>query len=223
MASSTTEISNPVVLDMCTKLMSTLVKYIYYGVKDVKKYQYLVDKIKAIRSFNDIRNKRIKFILSEIIVNVENLIKTFKPISTNTNYNKTNTNYNKTNTPHQITILKNKEQLMNTLGITTVINNKTDKKITKSSAWHNLESSDDDEDIKGDDEDIKGDDGDIKGDDEDIKGDDEDIKGDDEDIKCDDEDIKCDAKCEDIKCESEDVKAEDDDTYANNIKDANTI
>jgi CCR4-NOT transcriptional regulation complex NOT5 subunit len=102
---STSEASNPIVLDMCIKLMSTLVKYVYYGVKDVKKYQYLVDKIKAIRSFNDIKNKRIKFILAEIVVNVENLIKSFKPI------NNTISNTKLTAAPQSI-ILKNKEQLI---------------------------------------------------------------------------------------------------------------
>jgi cytochrome c556 len=87
--------------------MNTLVRYIYYGVKDVKKYQYLIDKIKSIRSLNDVGNKRLKFILSEIVSNVESLMKTFKPINTS-----------KSELLYQPrTILKNKEHLMKALGI----------------------------------------------------------------------------------------------------------
>jgi hypothetical protein len=77
---SSFEHSNSASLDLSIKLMTTLVKYIYYGVKDVTKYQYLIDRIKNIRYLDDVKNKRLKFILSELISNAESSIKTFKPL-----------------------------------------------------------------------------------------------------------------------------------------------
>jgi hypothetical protein len=137
---------NSVSVDISIKVMNTIVKYIYYGVRDVKKYQRLIDKIKSIRSFGNNGSKRLKYVLSELVSNSEGLIGSFK--SSNVNNTRTNTN---TRTTSSHSVLKNKEFLMNSLDIkkpSKIQHSNAKKDIANKNTWHDLESSDDEDDTE---------------------------------------------------------------------------
>jgi hypothetical protein len=106
-------------LEYCIKLMSTLVRLLYYGVKDPQKYQNIINKIKSIRSLNDQGNKRLKFILVEIVLNSEKLQKQFKPINLKKN------NFSSSSSSSSLIndkIYQNKNEIMKSLGILSTAN-----------------------------------------------------------------------------------------------------
>jgi hypothetical protein len=117
-------------LEYCIKLMNSLVRLIYYGVRDPQKYDNIINKIKSIRSLNDQGNKRLKFILTELVVNSEKLQKQFKPIN-NLKKNDTMSVNEKIN--------QNKNEIMKSLGILT---NKSEKKSSFKSKWGDSSSED---------------------------------------------------------------------------------
>ena len=137
---------NSVSVDISIKVMNTIVKYIYYGVRDIKKYQRLIDKIKSIRSFGNNGSKRLKYVLSELVSNSEGLIGSFK--SSNVNNNRTNTN---TRTTSSHSVLKNKEFLMNSLDIkkpSKILHSNAKKDSSNKNTWHDLESSGDEDETE---------------------------------------------------------------------------
>ena len=131
---------NSVSVDISIKVINTMVKYIYYGVRDIKKYQRLIDKIKSIRSFGNNGSRRLKYVLSELILNSEGLIGSFKP----SNNNKASAI---TRAPNTYSVLKNKEFLINSLDIKKPEKVHTTKQYNDKykNTWNDLESSGDEE------------------------------------------------------------------------------
>ena len=145
--SSNSEINSVSSLEFCQRIMARLVSDIYYNKQNNS--NFLLDKVKSIRSLNDSGNKRLKYVLSELISNSDTILKNFKPINTNYKKNKLAANnlpelkqrdYAKINVVLSPTIHKNKEYLIETLGI-----NKSKKNIIKRNNWVNATSSDEDE------------------------------------------------------------------------------
>uniref|UniRef100_A0A6C0I0L3 Uncharacterized protein n=1 Tax=viral metagenome TaxID=1070528 RepID=A0A6C0I0L3_9ZZZZ len=162
--SANSEINSVSSLEFCQRIVSRLVSDIYYNKQNNS--DFLLNKVKSIRSLNDPGNKRLKYILSELISNSDNMLKNFKTIKPSNSSNSSNSSnfirppYKKTSkfstfstvgnnssafevqnikvsTP---TVHKNKEYLIQALGI-----NKSKKGVLGKSNWVDAESSEDEE------------------------------------------------------------------------------
>ena len=199
--------------------MSRLVSDIYYNKQNNS--DFLLNKVKSIRSLNDSGNKRLKYILSELISNSDTMLKNFKPIksiksskstqstqstqltqSVQLSYKKnkfgTNGSNSLTYEPKKANmpmIDKNKEYLIQALGI-----NKS-KKGAKYN-WVDAESSDEDDEDEAK-EDVKAEvKAEVK---EDEENEENEAKEDEEDEEDEENEAKEDKAKEDVKA---DVKAD---------------
>jgi hypothetical protein len=152
------EINSVSSLEFCQRIMSRLVSDIYYNKQNNN--DFLLNKVKSIRSLNDSGNKRLKYILSELISNSDTMLKNFKPIKSikpahtiNKKISKFGTNTASSDdiksikTNNYPAVDKSKEYLIQALGI-----NKSKKALPTKYNWVDAESSEDEKEDKNEDE-----------------------------------------------------------------------
>jgi len=152
------EINSVSSLEFCQRIMSRLVSDIYYNKQNNN--DFLLNKVKSIRSLNDSGNKRLKYILSELISNSDTMLKNFKPIKSikpahtiNKKTSKFGTNTASSDdiksikTNNYPAVDKSKEYLIQALGI-----NKSKKALPTKYNWVDAESSEDEKEDKNEDE-----------------------------------------------------------------------